>query len=132
MIKYLDNGPVVVISNQLTMFDIDDTLLYWDSEKVRNQFQEAGKPLPRTVKFQVGSCIVEKYVIEPHVKELILQKESGATIVVWSASGHVWAEAVVKALGIEEYVDIISSKPVRIYDDKDPEFWMPKRRYFVE
>ena len=51
---------------------------------------------------------------------------------VWSASGYEWAVATVKALGLEGYVDLIMSKPLRIYDDKDAADFMPTRRYFID
>lgn len=51
---------------------------------------------------------------------------------VWSAGGGDWAEAVVKALGIEEMVDIVMSKPSWYYDDKPCEDWMGKQIYLYE
>ena len=73
----------------------------------------------------------KKQAITQHIEELIRQKKSGTRIVVWSASGVQWAEAVVKSLGIEKYVDAVLSKPTRVYDDKDPIEWLPERRFFL-
>lgn len=116
-------------SNLVTCFDIDDTLLYWDHDKSSINF---GIPSDCEIELTVQGRKVRKHIIKEHVNELKRQKESGAFIVVWSASGYEWAEATVKALDIEEYVDLIMSKPLRIYDDKDAEEFMPKRRYCVK
>lgn len=109
----------VLPEGRVAYFDVDDTLVEWKETSHG----------PR-VKIELNGMVSEKVVIEEHVEELQLQKKSGTAIVVWSAGGVKWAEAVVKALGIEEYVDVILTKPDRIYDDKDPSDWMPKSRYF--
>jgi len=62
-----------------------------------------------------------------------LLKEFACTnceIVVWSASGADWAEAVVKALELENYVSVVMSKPSFYIDDKVCEKWMGKRIYY--
>lgn len=118
----------IVDSNLVTCFDIDDTLLYWDYDKSTIRM---GKPSSREVTLMVQGREVKRHIIKEHIDELIRQKESGSFIVVWSASGYEWALATVQALGILEYVDLIMAKPIRIYDDKDPQDWMPKRRYFI-
>ena len=109
----------VLPEGRVAYFDVDDTLIEW------KEFGDG--PL---VTIEMDHMISEKAVIEEHVEELQLQKKSGTSIIVWSAGGVKWAEAVVKALELEEYVDAILTKPDRIYDDKDSSEWMPKRRYF--
>lgn len=41
----------------------------------------------------------------------------GFVVIVWSTSGHEWAEQVVKALKLENEVDYVMSKPHRMFDD---------------
>lgn len=50
----------------------------------------------------------------------------------WSAGGGEWAEAVVKALGLEKYVDLVMNKPSWYYDDKEAKDWMGKRIYLYK
>jgi len=109
----------ILPEGRVAYFDVDDTLVEWE---------ESGEGDDR-IAIQMGNYWSHKKVIRIHVEELIRQKKSGTHIVVWSAGGSKWAEACVKALKIEEYVDVILTKPDRIYDDKDPLEWMPNRRY---
>lgn len=109
----------VLPEGKVAYFDVDDTLIEW------KEFGDGPK-----VTIIMDGIESEKAVIDEHIEELQLQKASGTRIVVWSASGVKWAEAVVKALELEIYVDAILTKPDRVYDDKDPSDWMPKRRYF--
>lgn len=51
----------------------------------------------------------------------------GFGIIVWSANGKEWAEKVVKHLKLEQYVDMIMTKPTKYLDDKDVNEWMPSR-----
>jgi len=109
----------VLPEGRVAYFDVDDTLVEW---------KEYGDGPKVTITMDGIESV--KAVLEQHVEEIQLQKKSGANIIVWSAGGSRWAEAVVKALEIEDYVDAVLTKPDRIYDDKDPSDWMPKRRYF--
>lgn len=48
----------------------------------------------------------------------------GYTILVWSANGKEWAETVIRKLKLQEYVDIIMTKPCKLLDDKPASEWM--------
>lgn len=99
----IPNGPVAG-------FDIDDTLVCWN--------EIDGAP---TVEIE---CRGRKslYSINSHnLDYLIKLSNRGHAIIVWSAGGSDWAEAVVKALKIENYVDAVSPKLTYYIDDvKDP------------
>jgi predicted phosphatase len=56
----------------------------------------------------------------------------GYFIMVWSANGVVWAERVVKLLGLEQYVDLVITKPLEYIDDKPVEQWMTNRIWLEE
>lgn len=51
----------------------------------------------------------------------------GYGIIVWSANGKEWAEKIVKRLKLEEYVDIVMTKPSKYLDDKPVQEWMPSQ-----
>ena len=57
------------------------------------------------------------------------KKTRGYGIIVWSANGKEWAEKVVKRLKLQDYVDIIMTKPVKYLDDKPVQEWMPSQIY---
>jgi len=59
-----------------------------------------------------------KYKIHKYHVEILKQyKGRGCFIRVWSHGGVKWAETVVKALGLEDYVDSIETKPFKLVDD---------------
>lgn len=63
--------------------------------------------------------------------ELLIQyAERGATNIIWSHGGTVWAQAVVEALGIEKYVFACLNKPTMYYDDLPAEKFMKQRRFY--
>lgn len=111
----------VIASEQLICVDVDDTLIKWAKAKKSDTVVAFTDPYD-------GS---QHYVSvhKPHVKILKDRKRRGATIVVWSQSGYKWAEAVVKALQLESYVDFVASKPIAIIDDKPASDWLAERIY---
>ncbi len=90
--------------------DVDDTLISWDSVY-----------LPSTGKIQVTDIDGTIFYFKPNtnlIERIKKHKKVGKeTIVVWSQSGWQWAEIVVTALGLEDYVDLVISKPDIYYDD---------------
>lgn len=57
------------------------------------------------------------------------KKTRGYGIIAWSANGKEWAEKVVTALELEQYVDYIMTKPMKYLDDKPVETWMTSQIY---
>lgn len=95
-------------------FDVDDTLIIWkDSDgKQRN--------LPQIEVDCRG--IIETYYVNPYNLDYLKKLATrGHAIVLWSAGGADWAEAVAIGLEIEELVFAACAKPTYYIDDiQDP------------
>lgn len=92
--------------------DVDDTLVMWADP---NKFP--GRTITITTNGFSEKAAVNEYALE-HLKKM---KRRGYSVVVWSAGGSDWAESVVKALGIEGYVDVVMPKIDDHLDDvQDP------------
>lgn len=64
---------------------------------------------------------------EPMIRILKEEHARGAFVIVWSKGGNQWANDVVNALGIREYVHLIMTKPSAYGDDKSVESWLTDR-----
>jgi FMN phosphatase YigB (HAD superfamily) len=121
---------MTVIKNEcVVMYDVDDTLV--------REWYEAGSAfgiaLPEEEHISIldptTNNFVRRHPVEKHIELLKKHKARGFTVVVWSQGGWAWAEAVVKALGLEAYVDHVMSKPVCYVDDLPVQKWMTQRIY---
>lgn len=77
----------------------------------------------------------EDRYIRPHVEHISFLKSlkaRGCHIKVQSHNGALWAANVVRALGLEDYVDEVITKPFKIIDDEDPKSWLPHTIYIQE
>lgn len=100
------NGPTAY-------FDIDDTIVQWSDEGI-NRLEDY---VHIECRGRMGKYLINRHNLE----HLIKLSNRGHGIIVWSAGGSDWAEAVVKGLGIEKYVDVVAPKPTYYIDDvKDP------------
>lgn len=113
----------LVENEHVYMFDVDDTLILWDDE-----IHAPGEG---------RIAVVDPYdkitvYVKPHtrhVKLLTQMKGRGRYVVVWSAAGAKWAQAVVDALGLDHSVDLILTKPIGYVDDLPVDQWMKNRIY---
>lgn len=96
----------IIRSEQIVMWDIDDTLVMWDSP-----IKDIYIVNPHDKKTE---CLTKH---ELHIKYLKEHKSRGFTNIIWSAGGYEWAEVVINALELNDYVDLIISKPVKFFDD---------------
>lgn len=98
-------------------FDIDSTLVH--DHKGESNYIRVEDPL--------GGGHIK---VVPNANNIRLLKEEharGSHIIVWSRGGYQWAENVIKALKLEEYVSDIYTKPFVYFDDKDVSEWMNQR-----
>lgn len=94
-----DNENIVAV-------DVDGTLVILDKEHGSIDIEN---PYSKTV---------NRYRIHnPHVELVKQYKGRGCFVRIWSHSGVKWAEAVVEALGLKQYVDSIETKPTKLLDD---------------
>lgn len=96
-----------MVDQRTFYFDCDETLVMWGAD-INDK----------------TSVMVESddgvLVTRPHKKHIELLKDlkrAGFKIVVWSQGGSDHAERVVKALKLEEFVDLVIAKPEAYVDD---------------
>jgi hypothetical protein len=106
------NNPAVLKHDNVAFFDVDDTLIIYNIP-VERAHETMNICIPDRELFSVD-CVPHW----EHIERLKQHKAWGNGVVVWSRSGYEWAEAVVKAFKLEEYVDLICAKPMYYYDDK--------------
>lgn len=102
-------------------FDCDDTLLEW---------QSCNKDDQRAIKMSnENNFTFYKKTIDANIEALKEHANAGHIVVVWSKGGVAWAANIVKTLGLEDYVDVVLSKPDWYYDDMDAQYWLPERQF---
>lgn len=101
----------VANSERIVCFDVDQTLLFWDYDEGYTHEERFNMTCPHDGEVTAHS---------PHRKHIWFLKKLKARnfyTIVWSSNGTAWAEAAVKALGLEDHVDLVMSKPEKIVDD---------------
>lgn len=112
----------IVKSERIIPFDVDQTLVLTITPESLSLL-EVDVYDPITEKF------LKMHVHEPMVRLLKEESHRGGHIVVWSRGGYEWAANVVKALHLEQYVDVVMSKPLVYFDDKNVDEWLKDRVY---
>lgn len=102
-------------NDNTTAFDVDQTLIYWIFYTEYSKNHES--PDYFQLKYGQEFCFFKKH--KAHIRFLKHCKERGDFIVVWSQNGAEWAEKIVKALNLQDYVDVVMAKPTRHVDDKE-------------
>jgi phosphoserine phosphatase len=94
---------LVINNDPIAYFDVDDTLIMWDYDDTKE------------------TVWINGYRFNPHkvhIEQIKKHKMRGHTIIVYSAGGSTnWAEPVIKALKLEDYVDVVMPKANWAYDD---------------
>lgn len=104
-------------NDQTAFFDVDETLVLWSSDI----------PYEERIFIDDGGGITA-YVTphRKHIEQLKNHKARGHAVIVWSAGGSEWANAVVNSLGLSQYVDVVMRKPTWYYDDLKSNEFMPE------
>lgn len=105
--------------DKIVCFDVDDTLVMWAAP--------AGN-VP--IIDQLDGSTVNLRPHSKHIQKLKGYARSGWYVIVWSAGGHLWAKSVVESLKLQDYVDMVMSKPSICYDDLPVGEGIAPRRYF--
>jgi hypothetical protein len=128
----------VMEDGQTAYFDVDNTLVLWEKDINKVIYGPLSKDtvsveeLESYIKVNLNGFNFYFRPITVHVNQLIQQKLKGLRIVVWSASGASWAEAVIKALKLSDFVDVILTKPNFYYDDRKADHFMKNYYFFAE
>lgn len=103
-----DKNMIYIDTEPTAYFDVDDTLVLWI---------EPGQPgdIYVTDPFDGVTVLLKRH--KKHIAALKALKDQKHTIVVWSAAGAVWAKAVVEALELVPFVDLVITKPHKAFDD---------------
>ncbi len=107
---------MIVNYEDTAIFDVDNTLVKWIEPGMIDE--------PGVLKLNFYG--MTKYVkeIKVHTEFLKSLKARGYFIRVHTGNGATWGDTVVKALGLEEYVDSVETKPSKVIDDKPPDDWI--------
>lgn len=111
---------ITVKNENIRPFDVDGCLIV--STKESKYMRSILDPVTgKFIKVGVNSAMVR-----------LLQEEAqrGSYVIVWSRSGYEWAKNVVNALELEQYVNLIMSKPIVYFDDTPVKKWL-KDRVFI-
>lgn len=130
---------IVIPGNNILYCDVDDTCISWNptQEELDTRGIEITCPVSMTLMEDgtVRSSGTWTQRIVPHrvhIEQIKKHKARNHTVVVWSAGGVEWATAAVKALKIEQYVDVVISKPMWVLDDLPASEFMPKSKWLKD
>jgi hypothetical protein len=89
--------------------DVDQTLI----------LHSAPKPGQETVSItDPYDCVIRTYVVNrPMIKLIKDHAARGYFLIVWSANGWQWAEAVAKALDLQDTFELCMGKNLKYFDD---------------
>lgn len=119
------NGEAMlkIDNEQIYTFDVDDTLVMWGAD-----FHLPGEGKIKFFDPYDGNFVYLK-PHHQHIKLLQQMNGRGRYVVVWSAGGVKWAESVVRQLGLEAHVHMVTTKPIGYIDDLPAEKFMKNHIY---
>lgn len=108
-----------IIPNQkVIMVDCDETLILWSI---------ANAPKEKLITLSINELSAAVLPHQKNINLFIKLAKMNYSMCVWSRTGFDWAEAIVKALNLEQYTTLCLSKPLFYLDDAPAESWMGKR-----
>lgn len=110
-----------LVSDDVVFCDVDETLISYDYSDFEDELIKIIDPYDKEE--------LELFPLKANIRLLKRCKLKGKSVVVWSRGGYKWAEAVVEALNLQEYVDLIMAKVELYIDDKDISDWGTSRSY---
>ncbi len=119
----------MIHGTRVYFFDVDNTLVFPERDVLHLLSTAADKD-------KLGAPIYFGDIrFYPHLAHISLIKElkaRGHSVIVWSAGNSYWAEQVIRALKLENSVDLVMSKPDGICDDKSVVEWLPEvDRFYI-
>lgn len=121
------NKPYVIEAELRAIIDVDETLI--ETGRSMTRFMDNGPACSTISQIHPSISLVTSYHDEykvivpknPTISFLKSLKSRGYHITVQSNNGWRWAQSVVHALELQEYVDVICTKPSKCVDDaKNP------------
>jgi FMN phosphatase YigB (HAD superfamily) len=132
---------IVIPGNRIVYCDVDSTILDWDSTQEDKEKNGVLFTCPGSMVYdpedgsEIGFAGEWSELLVPNwpqIEQLKKHRLRHHTVVVWSSGGYDWAETAVRTLKLEQYVDVVISKPVWLYDDLQPSEFMPKARLITK
>lgn len=103
----------ILASEHIVCTDIDNTILKWSKKH-----NIPGEGRIEILDPYSGETIYGRPHLV-HIRLLKQYKARGYTIIAWTKSGVLWAEAVAKAFNIDDLIDLYMTKPDKVIDDKN-------------
>ena len=108
----------IITNPNVVMYDVDGTLVTPFEDGIHLLSDKI------TITTPYGQ---EDFVELKHVTRVLKRQHmQGHYVIVWSAGGEYWAHTVLKALKLEPYVEIVTSKPKWYHDDQDANDFMKR------
>jgi hypothetical protein len=133
---------MITIPGDKTVYvDCDDTIVFWSpTEEQRKDNGTVAITCPGSMTYNengeeigyIGEWTEHLVPNWPQINALRNFKIRGFTIVLWTQSGFLWAEALAKALKIEQLIDVCLTKPTYIFDDLPASEFMPQSRLITK
>jgi len=114
---------MITVEKDMVPFDIDQTLI------LHKKSSEICPLNLVRVKDTIADRIICVEAHRPMIRLLEEEHASGKYIVAWSRGGAKWAAAVITALGLTDKVNLVLTKPLVYFDDKEANEWMQNRVY---